>query len=293
MTDIVTSDRLNGFFDTYSRISNLVIALGISGVTLVSTPNAMVLEMLSGLGAAAPVAVSAIVIVVALAMGQVNTWFDTRTSDGVSFVAGTLCFAVAGAALGLSHDLFARIDLGAIFARAPSVLEFVAFCAALIFVIVGALLSAFLGEKARQTPELELTLRDQTLIASALPVYVGEGALLGLLVIARLLNWEAPGALHGVVLFFAGAAFLASVWFSVAIYWKMDEQERNLVYRQSTATFLVFFFVLAVWALGEAVGIAPTLDAFAAFVLLNTVYLAVGVPWTLWRQRHELSGEEA
>jgi hypothetical protein len=293
MTDIVTSERVNGLFDTYSRVSNLVIVLGICGVTLVSTPNEMVLELLAGLGAAAPVVVSAIVILIAVAMGQANTWLDTRTSDTVSFIAGALCFAIAGAALGLSHDLFARVDLGAVFVRGPSVLEFAALCAAIVFVIVGGVLTAFLGEKARQTPELELTRRDQTLIASALPVYIGEGALLGLLVIARLLNWEAPGALHGVVLFLAGAAFIASVWFSVAIYWKLDEQERNLVYRQSTATFLAIFFLLAVWALGEAVGVAPALDAFAAFILLNAVYLIVCVPWTLWRERHELSGNEA
>lgn len=154
------------------------------------------------------------------------------------------------------------------------------------FVLLGVGMSTLLTPQARN--DGEMTRWDQRLIATGLPVMVGEGAMLILIVLARQLDWSAPGAIHGAVLFFAGAAFLAAIWFCAVIYGRMDEQQRNLTYRVSTTTFLVFFFVLAGWALCEAIGITPRLDAFAAFLLLNAVYLAIGVPWALWHQRHEL-----
>jgi hypothetical protein len=52
-------------------------------------------------------------------------------------------------------------------------------------------------------------------------------------------------------------------------------------------TFTLAFFAFAAWALAEAAGLAPRLDAFAGFLLLNAVYLGVGLPWSLLRAARE------
>lgn len=155
------------------------------------------------------------------------------------------------------------------------------------FLMCAAGMVFLLAPQARE--EADLTRRDQKMIAAGLPIMLGEGVLLILLVLARQLDWGAPGVAHGAVLFLAGAAFLASIWFSAAIYTKMDELKRNLVYRQTTATFIVYFFLLAGWALAEAIGSAPGLDAFSAFLVLNAVYLGITIPWVIWSEREELA----
>ena len=156
-----------------------------------------------------------------------------------------------------------------------------------LFILWGVCMTALLGSKTRI--DGVLTRREQSQVGAMLPIMFGEGVLLILLVAARQLDWAAPGALHGGILFLAGAAFLASIWFSASLYGKLDELERNLAYRQTTVTVVVYFFVLAAWALAEATGLAPALDAYSAFLVLNGVYLTVATPWSLWHSREEIS----
>lgn len=270
------------------QLINGAVIAGILAVLLVSHPRPAWVEAFAGLGPAAGLGVSVAAAGAILAFGALGNFVERGFGGVIGFAGVIASFAAGGLILALSHDLFARLGVTDLFVRAPGLVEFAAMGFGAGCVMAGLGLAVLLIPSVRDDEPLDLSRHDMRLLRVAVPVLIGEGVLISALALARLLDWNSPGTLHGVLLFVTGAAFLIALWFSAASFGKMDEHERDLTYRQISATFVVSFFLLAGWALVEAAGRAPTLDAFHGFLLLNVVYLGLSVPWTLWACRHDL-----
>lgn len=264
----------------------------ITAVTLISTPWTWAVEALSWLGGAAPAAITVAVIAAAFALVWLSERVEERPGGVFGFILSAGAWGAAGFFMGVTHELFARTDLLDVFVRAPSLLEFAALGLGGIFLAIGLTLPGAMSDFQREDPDGGFDRHDKGLIGFLAPIFIGEGVLIALLALSRLLDWSTPGLVHGLILFLAGAAFLASIVFSAWIYFKMDEQERDLVYRQNSVTFTLAFFLFAGWALAEAAGLAPALDAFSGFLLLNAVYLGVGLPWSTRRALREAAETE-
>ncbi|MEO1037988.1 MAG: hypothetical protein AAFX09_00455 [Pseudomonadota bacterium] len=252
---------------------------------LASHPSSAVLGVAPVAGAAggAPAVLS--MALLAFMLGWIGD-IATRRLSGVSeFLVSAVCWAGVGASFVLAFDPFSRMAFDGVFVRSVTTLEFVGLWTGGLLALLGVALVGALSAAARESAEV--TKREQRQIVAAMPALIGEGVLLVLLALARPLDWTAPGPFHAGLLFLAGAAIFAAVWFTFASLAKLDELERNLSYRQTTVCFMVYFFFVAAWALGEAVGIAPALDAYAAFLLLVLISLVIALPWTLWAMREE------
>lgn len=284
-TQSPSTERKPGFFG--ERSLGLVAAVFVFGFALLHEPAVEWSDQVFGLDESALFGL--IIAAVILVVNEIWVRWIQRRLSGLVRVAVIAGFAAPiGYVIG---DFASGFRVGALvqveaWVLALSAAEIAGLALGGLFILSAIGLLALLGPKAR---EADLVSRhEQRQLGVSLPIMLGEGVLLILLVVARQLDWSAPGAAHGSVLFIAGAAFLAAIWFSVAIYGTLDELERNLFYRQTAATFLVYFFVLAAWALAEAMMFAPVMDAFTAFLVLNAVYLAVATPWSIWHSREEL-----
>lgn len=286
--DVSKSDKAQrpaGFFA--KRFLGLFGALGVFLFAIVHEPSEAWRDQVFGLDESTVFGL--IMAVIILVCNEIWVrWIAQRLSGLIQYAVIIGFSAPIGFALGRQSDgfRFEVLDDLDSWLGALSAAELAGLALGGVFLLWAFFMLALLGPKARDAANL--TKREQRQVGASLPIMFGEGVLLILLVAARQLDWAAPGVTHGVSLFLAGAAFLLSIWFSASVYAKLDELERNLVYRQTTVTFLVYFFVLAAWALAEAIGIAPGLDAFGAFLVLNLVYMAVATPWSLWHARDEL-----
>lgn len=262
------------------------IAAAIAGLlALLSEPIGVLAGLVSPFGALGGVVAALAMALFTLACGWIGDRASRRAPGWAEFIVSAAFWAVVGAAFVINFDLFSRLAIGDAFTRAMSTLELVGLISGAVVVLMGLALVGALTARGRI--EADITRREQDGIALAMPGLIGQGLVLVLISLARPLDWAAPSLLHGAILFLAGAAIFASFWFTTATLTRLDELERNLAYRQCAVCVMVFMALLALWALGEALGIAPALDAFGAYLLLNLVSFAIALPWTIWTMREE------
>lgn len=267
------------------------LTLGIVAALLAATgrPDAETLAAVTNWGLPAPIAYSAMYVVPVAAIVAailIGRWLGRGRSSLVRWGMYALCGAVAGFILGLCLELFAGVP-GLIAVATgplaePTILDvflwsFAGLCMALGLMIGGVALFGAGAMTALQVEEvndpecLDVHKRER-------PVFGWSAfgmATLGLSCAALAVARQAGEGERLVPVAVALFAFILSAWASYRLWRGFDEMQRRQVMDACASSAIVVTLGTFVWALAQALGLAPAIDATGVFLALCVVQIVV------------------